>query len=509
MLGLVLAVPLVAGLAVACTPYAATLARPEDPVVMDGSSFPAFLGTAPQHIVAFAWNTKAWTQVPVQVDQRDWVNPGQILNRPTGSYAKLPGGTSYKILVYTNPSAASPGYSWTPTYTGVAGHTGLGPDDEISFLANDTGAEVPTGTAAPAGVDASSVQRVMVGDPLVAGDLGFLYLFTSATLTGGGAGTDGVHYTFSLDSGSYEGTYHMGSAAQAPNNSILPNPEHSTVVTPSYSLGFGDRWLNNSLAITASAPTGTGTGADILERGRVQFAPGVCGRSEDTFDDVVPASPYEAGFIVNISGPVRAIRSSMGANSGQYTVTNDIFYPQREDTSVELRVHTIPGAMVFDDMLTGVTGLTYSDSNVPAGVPIDGHPDAVPSTQATWQMVSGAPGSLVTTQSLSTDIPGLVASTYYLDQNPASPAPCTGDSAAWGQNGVAVTGPGGGNLLCTDPTLYGSSACPAIAGQSTANTLTSTRHRWFEAPGFTPAQAGTLASETATPLQTTVSARLG
>jgi hypothetical protein len=140
-------------------------------------------------------------------------------------------------------------------------------------------------------------------------------------------------------------------------------------------------------------------------------------------------------------------------------------------------------------------------------VPIDGKPDAVPTTPALWQMVSGAPGSLVTTQSLSTNIPGLTPSTYYLDQNPASPAPCTGDAAAWGQNGVAVTGAGGGNLPCTDPTIYGTpTSCPTVAGQTTAYNLSSTRHRWFEAPGFTAAQAGTLASETATPLTTTVTA---
>ncbi len=504
-LALLATVPLVMALAVGCTRFRSTLTRPEEPVVLDGSALPKLAGTAPQHVVAFSWDTKKWNQIPTQVDQRDWVNPGQILNRPTSAYAKLPGGADYKVLVYTNPATPSPGYAWTPTYTGVAGHSGLGPDDEVSFLSNDAGVPAPAGTAAPDGVDASSVERVKVNDSLVANNVGYVYLFSSPTLTGGGAGTDGVNYTFSLDSGSYESTYHMGAAANPPNNSTLPNPEHSTVVTPSYSLDFGDRWLNDGLTMTTAGATGT----NILERGRIQLVPGTCGRSEDTFDNVVPSSPYEAGFIVNISGPVRAIRSSIGANSGQYTVSNDIFYPQREDTSVELRVHTIPGAMVFDDLATGTAGLTYSNSNIPVGVPIDGHPDSVPSTSALWQMVSGAPGSLVTTQSLSTDIPGIAPTTYYLDQNPAIPTPCTGDAAAWGQNGVAVTGPGGANLACTDPTIYGSASCPAIAGQSTANHLTATRHRYFEAPGMTAAQASTLAADTLTPLQTTVTASLG
>ena len=504
-LGVLIVIPVILGLAVGCTRYLSTLARPEEPVVLDGSALPKLAGTAPAHVVGFAWDSKKWNQIPTQVDQRDWVNPGQILNRPTSAYAKLPGGADYKVLVYTNPATPSPGYSWTPTYTGVAGHTTLGPDDEVSFLSNDAGVLAPAGTAAPAGVDASSLEQVKVVDSLVAGDIGYVYLFSSPGLTGGGAGTDGVAYSFSLDSGDYESTYHMGAGAQAPNNSILPNPEHSTVTTPSYSLAFGDRWLNDGLAIS----TGGATDTNILERGRVQFAPGVCGRSEDTFDNVIASSPYEAGFIVNLSGPVRAIRSSMGANSGQYTVTSDVFYPQREDTTVDLRVHTIPGAMVFDDLVTGTTGLTYSDSNLPGGVPIDGVPDTVPANPALWQMVSGPQGSLVTTQSLTTDIPSPAASTYYLDQNPASPTPCTGDAAAWGQNGVELTGSGGSSLACTDPTIYGSGSCPTVSGRTTAYSLSSTRHRYFEAPGFTSSQASALASDTLTPLQTSVSPTIG
>jgi hypothetical protein len=144
-------------------------------------------------------------------------------------------------------------------------------------------------------------------------------------------------------------------------------------------------------------------------------------------------------------------------------------------------------------------------------VPIDGTPDSVSTAPATWQMVQQAgKGALVTTSSLTTDIAGLASSTYYLDQSPASPTPCTGDVAAWGQDGQASTGPGGGNLPCTDPTIYGSpGSCPTVVGQATANSLSVTRHRYVELPGFTAAQAATLAADTAAPLQTTVSGALG
>jgi hypothetical protein len=483
----------------ACTPFGSGLDRPEEPIVMTGSQLPKLLGAAPAHVVGFAWDGTTWHQVPVQVDERDFVNPGQILHRPTASWAKLPGGSPFTILAYTAPSVVTAGYQVWNTYTPTDSDPTLDANDEVSFMENSAGKPADDSAGSPAGVDPSSEQTITVTDPL-SGQTGDVYLFTSPTLTGGGAGTSGVGYTFSLDSGDYRSTYHMGTGAQSPNNSTTPNPEHSTVVTPNYTLDYGDRWLNDGLTTTANGATGP----NLLERGRFQFAPGVCGRSEDTFDNVVPSSPYEGAFIANISGPVRAIRSILGANSGTYTASTDLFYPDRQDTVVDLRVHQIPGVMSFDDFLTG-TPLQYSDDQN-TGVPIDGHPDAIVANHpALWQMVSGDAGSIVTTRSFATDISGLVPSTYQLDQQPASPTPCTGDTTAWGQNGLAVTGPGGGAIVCTDPTIYGSANCPAIAGQSTANTFVASRYRLFAGPNASTSTATTFVDHIATPLQTTVS----
>src|SRR5215475_990491 len=49
-LAVLAAVPLLAALAVGCTKYGATLLRPEEPVVLDGSALPKLLGTTPQHV---------------------------------------------------------------------------------------------------------------------------------------------------------------------------------------------------------------------------------------------------------------------------------------------------------------------------------------------------------------------------------------------------------------------------------------------------------------------------
>ena len=480
-----------------CTVFGASLSRPSDPVVLDGNALPKLLGGDPMHIVGFAWNGSSWHQVPVQVDERDYVSPGVIYHLPTSSYPTLYGTTTpYTMLVYTPPPALTPGYTSAGTYTPSDSDPQFDSNDQLSFLAADTGQQAGASVAAPTGVAKRTREVVKATDPLAPSQTGYIYLFHSRTLTGGGAGTDGVSYTFSLDSGPYTTTYKMGSGSLAPNNTWGFNPEHSTVTTPSYHQTFGDRWLNNGLAITQ----GGATGANILERTHY-YVVNTCGRSEDTFDGSAD-NPGEGAFVVNISGPVRAIRSYIGANSYKWTVNTDIFYPDRQDTVTELRGHSgLPGYGSADDFVTGTTGLTYSD---PAnhGVAIDGTPDSVAPISFTtgstappaWQMVAGPQGSLVTVRTITTDIAGLTAASVYEDRSPASPAQCTGDAAAWGENGVNLTAPTGQSVAVTDPTL---TATPA--------TLVLDRYRYFEPPNLATGTAATLDTQARAQILTTVS----
>ncbi len=473
-----------------CTRFGATVSRPEDPVVLDGTSLPKLIGATVPSVVGFSWDGSAWQQVPVQVDERDMVSPGKIENLPTGSWPKV-NGANYLVLAYTTPSQPAAGYTSSATFVGADSNPLFDANDQVSFLSNDTGKQAPGDTAAPANTLAGIREEVKATDATNAAGVGYVYLFesTSASLSGGSAGTTGVHYTFSLDSGDYKTTYKMGTGSLAPNNVWGFNPEHSTLTTGSYSETFGDRWLNNGETVVSGTPANT----SMLERSRTQFAPGVCGRSEDTFDG---ADSGEGGFIANISGPVRAIRSYMGANSGKWTASTDIFYPQREDSITDLRVHIIPQIMGFDDMNTAVAGMRYSDDQN-ANVPIDGVPDTiVAGHSALWQMVSGNVGTVLTTHNLTTDITGLTSSTYYLDQKPASPLPCTGDNTAWGQNGIQITGPAGG-IPCTDPT---SADCPG----GVAKTFVSTRTRYFLVPNLPVSLGSTYATRALAGFTTTV-----
>src|SRR4029079_652515 len=109
-LAVALVVPALLGLT-GCTRFGASLTRPSDPVVLTGSALPKLLGAVPAHIVGFSWHGKQWHQIPVQVDERDLVNPGQIYHRPSNIWPTVFGGASaYKILAYTPPANLAPGY---------------------------------------------------------------------------------------------------------------------------------------------------------------------------------------------------------------------------------------------------------------------------------------------------------------------------------------------------------------------------------------------------------------
>lgn len=490
---LLLVIGIIVGISACNSRYGASLDRPDDPVVMTGAQLPKLLGGAPHHVVGFSWDGSAWHQIPVQVDERDLVSPGQIYHVPASDYPTLHGTTTpYKVLVYTPPTTLTTGYTSSPTYTPADSDPTLDANDEVSFLAYDTGQKAGAGAGTPAGVDASTRQLVTAADPLTGGSAGYVYLFHSDTLTGGSAGSSGVAYTFSLDSGSYLDTYKMGPDSLAPNGNWGYNPEHSTVVTDSYSQSLTDRWENTGLAIIRVGADGS----DLLDRSRY-FVTGLgCQRTENTFDG---GDQGKGAFIVNIGGPVRAIRSSMGANSFLFTVVTDTFYPSREDTTINLVGHAgMPGFASADDLTTGLTGMTYTDSANTA-IPIDGVLDNVTpytattgpgSTIASWQLIQGSAGSLVTIRTLDTDISGLTVRTVYSDRSLAYP--CTGDTSDWGVNGLEINASAGG-VPITDPTLA-----------SNAATFVSHRIRYMESPYFEPAKAPSLLAGAQNPIATSV-----
>lgn len=422
--------------------------RKADPVVLTGSRTPALLGTTPGKVVAFRWDRR-WRQVPVQVDERAVVDYRAV--RQTSGFAP------FSHLAYTDPG----------TFAGADPDPKLDRDDEIAAMSKDAGERAARRDGAPKHVAASTGTPIRVSDPLRKGTARFLYLYRSrGRKLDPSAGKSYVNYDFSLNSGDYKTTYDWNGVADN-GNGPPANLENSSVRTPFYSQHFLARWVQDQLKINASGATGT----DILDGDKDQVGYG-CGRSELTF------SRGGGGYIVNKSGPVRAIRSYIGANSGTFTQQDHIYYQRGDVTNTYLRVH--PGISVIDQFLDyspAASGMTYRTSANPLGVTIDGNPDPGMETgnalgpQIDWEQATGPQGSVTLVSRVATDLPGFTAGSYYQDDS-TSPATqqCGGyaDDQAWGASGPALSSSG----MNTDPTLN----YPLYS-------LTGTRSNFYSGPG--------------------------
>ena len=340
-------------------------------------------------------------------------------------------------------------YTDANTWTGADPDATFDANDEIAVMSRELFGEahsidddernVHYTLDEPDHVVAGSGVQVKVTDPLVANSGSWLYLFESDGTLDPAAGRDPlVDYDFNLLSGNYKATYVIGGGA---------NPENSSVTTSRYSAHFSDRWINDEIRITADGATDV----DILDRQKSGFA-GSCGRTEGTF------STGGGAIIANKSGPVRAIRSYLGANSGTYTQRDVTMYEGRMEVTTILRVHSIPPLRDWMDYSAEAIGMQYLTSTQPAGVTIDGVPDSIPAGLPTWEMVRGAPGAIVHTNALVSDIPGIQGTVqpYYVDDSTPTEAQCTGDAFQYGASGSTVGPPPGQTTIPnTDPTTGG------------------------------------------------------
>jgi hypothetical protein len=337
--------------------------------------------------------------------------------------------------------------------------------------------------------------EVQVSDP-VSGNRGAVYLYRTLGQVDQSAGRSYVNYDFRplyLAPGQ-----RLGDGYRYLNS---PNPEDSTVSTDFYEIHATDRWMDDELRVRASGASG----ADILDREVAQATRTSCGRSELTFSGNWTAEDRggdsdEGTFVTVKSGPVRAIRDYMGANSGPYTQRQHIYYEQREDTTTFLRVHPMLDLYTWTDWSSAAVGMTYRNKANPAGVTVDGSPDALaqpPTTDFTggatfWESITGPQGSITTIASAETDIPNASFGSYYLDDSNApltgNRRQCAGDGLSYGASGFGILGPVTPN---TDPRL------------PTFNRLTVKRVRYFSSPGEGATGASVFSDRVARPLEVT------
>ncbi len=492
---------------------ATPLNRPADPVILSGADAIAFANALPENIVAFRYTGTAWEQIPVQIDERKVASYGtDVFNGVTGGYVSA-SHAAFTQTVYCDPT----------TFVGADTNPCVDADDEIVFMARDTGTKAPEGTPWPDGVKKIRSLEIAVNDPLDANSTGYAYLFERAvgsSLTSD-AGKAYVSYEFKLASGqTYKEAYPF---VKSKNAAQVGRPEDSTITTANYTYHFEDRWADDGLIITA----GDATGVDILDRNKVSVMPSsevpalaqmfldydMSGsRTEDTFDGFTN-DPAEGAFICNINGPVRAIRAFIGANSGPMTQRDYYAYDSRLDTVTYLRVHAMPSLMSFMDYSPAASGMTYYRDDATGGVTVDGVRDSLSTTAAVseTELLTGAQGSLALTtvleHNLSTEY--LKFKAYYLDDAGATPKDTqhTGDAFAYGASGMWVCGDltkmmtgliGGGNMESVAGTYGIPNTDPVRSSSAKSLTVYKTMH--FRAPGMTYAEAQTATEEKKNPL---------
>lgn len=414
------------------------LGRAADPVIIDAAALSDLLGTDPAHLAAFRYSDEtAWTQIAIQVDQRHMADYYDLYNKQYG-------GPGNSLLVYSDAG----------TLAGEDPDPMLDADDELIFMAREAGVKAGAGEEPP-GVTPGSGIELHITDPGDNRYEAWAYLFAHDGQLDPSAGISEGAYTFSLEAGVYPDDYGFASG---------PNPEDSWFVSDLYERHFVDRWIGDVMTIK----TPGATQVDVLDQHGDQFLRGLCSRSILTF------SHGEGAFVTNKQGPLRTIRSYIGANSGPRTQRTHLFYRGREDIITDLRVHEIIGMLDYFDFSAEAVGMRYTSDVHPEGVTIDGVPDELSTEIPAWEMISGEQGGLVLLQRFQTNL-DLIILGLYLDEDPAGTKPCLGDGAYLGLCGLEV--PMTSGIPCTDP------------GMGCDGHLSVTRYVYFEAPDVSIRQA--------------------
>ena len=260
----------------------ATSASPATPPAFNLALPDELIGVAPSNVVAFRWDG-GWSQVPVQVDEREMMTLNRIYN---GGY---PGCSD---PCYNPPTTAASqalvrhlNYTDGGTWVGPDTDPTLDRDDEVALMARDAGGRAST-EFAPSGVDPASAVEVKIADPLDGGE-GYVYLFESTGGLDPSAGASYVQYDFNLANGPYkEGAYAsrtFPTRAEENGNSMRYGPRPETPrcgprTTSAASATAGSTTTSRCTAATRPARTSW----IATTRSSTHSTPAACERSRPT-----------------------------------------------------------------------------------------------------------------------------------------------------------------------------------------------------------------------------------
>ncbi|MEM8600730.1 MAG: T9SS type A sorting domain-containing protein [Bacteroidota bacterium] len=438
------------GLVLVLTALAATAtAQPVDfrPVVLTGADVPELLGANVTAPVCYAYRDGAWQQCPLQIDERELLDPASNYPRTVSDAAQLFGGE--RQLLYTAPQDyPMPGFD--PVIR-VDSRRAFDADDELVLMARFFGDVVSP--AAPPFAPATVSEVLFEGKAA--------YLFVPTQPLDQSAGIDLVSYTFDLVAGNFPQAYTFEDDTTLPDawaegDYLAANPESSPASTAYYSTLFEDRWIQRELRLGDGSG---GYGPDLLDRVKYGTRPntlgnnGVCGRT------IWSGSARRGTLGIQKDGPLRALRFAQGYNSGGLNYVLYHMYERFIVYRMAHQMHRSPGASMWFDLAPEASGMTYTSNLFPDGVPVDGQPELAPGNAfldgyVDWDYLIGDQGTMVSTWEIETNINGLYPYSYYEDSTTPETQQCTGDTQAFASAGnVYLTGtPDDGSVPWTDPT---------------------------------------------------------
>ncbi|MEM8559328.1 MAG: hypothetical protein AAGG50_16020, partial [Bacteroidota bacterium] len=421
-----------AALALAFLPLQAT-AQSDDfrPVVLTGSDTPLLLGAAVTQPVCFALNGATWTQCPLQVDERAWLDRGS-------AYPQDLNPEFYGIdqtLHYTAPQDY-PMPNFTPTVPADP-NPALDANDEVVMMARFFGEQTNLAVNPPPNAP-ERVQEIEFEGR-------YAYLYVPLTAYDQSAGYNLVSYTFNLLRGAFPDFYdfsgdHFDRFNKRGHNEgdrLAANPEYSVVVTPHYRTTFEDRWIQRELQFADG--TG-GYGPDILDRVKYASRPDYPGSASQCGRTIWSGSAARGTLGIQKNGPIRAIRFIQGLNSGGYNNVTYLLYERYLEFSKELAMHQVPGSSMWYDLAGAADGMMYYSNLVPEGRLVDGTPDYEVDGEflgayIDWDYLIGPQGSMVGVWEKETNVQNLVPDSYYEDASSPAIINCTGDGKAIGNFG--------------------------------------------------------------------------
>ncbi|NJN19648.1 MAG: hypothetical protein HC822_27105 [Oscillochloris sp.] len=285
----------------------------------------------------------------------------------------------------------------------------LDSDDEIVVMAGDLGAQAPGQGAAAFEPQIWLDEADLASTPLLAElPVGLTYE---------------LEVRDPLDSAAVGYLYLVQVAAPDPtpvDDYVDFNPETSLLVGQNYTLGFAtpDNWVDRLTLGTSDS--------DLLDRTKLR---GLCNQQGACFFKEQGLPDVADDLITD--GPVRVIvRNGRTIAYGWSVLT---------ETSLNLPGDLVSNLRFTTDFTAAVSGATFYNANLAAGVTVDGSPDNVAETPfSPWWQLSTADGTVIQVS----DVSGIggSAGNYYADDATNDPND-TGDRLRYGDTGITVTNP--------------------------------------------------------------------